>query len=291
MIYKRLLGLTIAFVALTLIFWVVEFFWPGVPAQRKLRRGYLLDTLYWFFTPLITKSVTQIGVLVVLVPTMLLLGRSLDHATVAAGYGPILALPKWLQAVAILVLGDFIAYWSHRWFHGRRLWPFHAVHHSSQELDWLSSVRLHPVNELVTRLCQAVPFVALGFSPVVLAAYVPFLTFYSILIHANVSWTLGPLRYVVASPEFHRWHHTCEEEALNKNFAGLLPFWDMVFGTFYLPREKRPTRFGIQGNPVPDDFWGQMMYPFRRSPRAAEISAATEAAGFVREAGSDGAPG
>lgn len=274
MIYKRLLGLTIAFAALTLLFWVVEFFWPGVPKQRKLRRGFLSDTIYWFFTPLISKSVTQIAVLAVLAPTLYLLGRSLDSATVAAGYGPVLALPKWLQAVVILTVGDFFAYWSHRWFHGRRMWRFHAVHHSSQDLDWLSSVRLHPVNELVSRICQAVPFVVLGFSPLVLAAYVPFLTFYSIFIHANVSWTFGPLRYVVATPEFHRWHHTSEEEGLDKNFAGLLPFWDMVFGTFYMPRGVHPLKFGIQGDPVPDDFWGQMMYPFRRPTRPAGTSAA-----------------
>jgi sterol desaturase/sphingolipid hydroxylase (fatty acid hydroxylase superfamily) len=271
--YKRLLGLTIAFVALTLIFWVVEFFWPGVRAQRKLRRGFLTDTLYWFFTPLVTKSVSQVAVLVALAPTMLLLGRSLDRATIAAGHGPVLALPKWLQAVVILVVGDFIAYWTHRWFHGRCLWRFHAVHHSSQELDWLSSVRLHPVNELVSRLCQAVPFVALGFSPLVLAAYVPFLTFYSILIHANVSWSFGPLRYLAATPEFHRWHHTSEEEGLDKNFAGLLPMWDIAFGTFYMPRDKHPTQFGIRGDPVPDNFWGQMMYPFRRRRRAGNTVA------------------
>jgi sterol desaturase/sphingolipid hydroxylase (fatty acid hydroxylase superfamily) len=149
-------------------------------------------------------------------------------------------------------------------FHSRRLWKFHAVHHSSKEVDWLSSVRLHPVNDAVSRIFQAVPFVLLGFSPAVVAAYVPFLTLYAILLHANVSWTFGPMGYLVASPAFHRWHHTKEPEAIDKNFAGLLPMWDLLFGTFYLPKDRRPTEFGVHDDGVPENFWGQLAYPFRR---------------------------
>ena len=72
---------------------------------------------------------------------------------------------------------------------------------------------------------------------------------------------------MVASPEFHRWHHTSEEEGRDKNFAGLFPFIDMAFGTFYLPAGKHPTIFGARGGaPVPPDFWGQLIYPFRPRP-------------------------
>jgi sterol desaturase/sphingolipid hydroxylase (fatty acid hydroxylase superfamily) len=265
---KQLIGLTFAFIVLTLIFWLVEFFWPGIPGQRRFRAGYPQDVCYWFFTPLVTKVISQMAILVVLVPLFLLLGRKLDREVIQAGYGPVLMLPRWAQALTILVVGDFIGYWSHRWFHGRRLWKFHAVHHSSTELDWLSASRLHPVNELGSRLLQAIPFVLLGFSPLVLAAYVPLLTFYAIFVHANVSWGFGPLRYVIATPLFHRWHHTCEDEALDKNFAGLLPVWDFLFGTLYLPKDKVPTRFGVHDDSVPSGFLGQMAYPFRRAKQA-----------------------
>lgn len=263
---KRLIGLVLAFIVLTLIFWAVEFFWPGLPARhRSPRRGYWTDVFYWFFTPLISKPLSQLAVLVTLAPILWFLGRSLDRTAMAAGHGPVTTLPKWLQVVLILFLGDFIGYWTHRIFHGRKLWPFHAIHHSSEELDWLSSVRLHPVNEIVSRVCQALPFVLLGFSPLVVASYLPFLTFYAIYEHANVSWSYGPLRYVVASPEFHRWHHTKQEEGLDKNFAGLFPLFDLLFGTFYLPRGKHPTEFGVAGESLPEGLWGQLSYPFRRS--------------------------
>ncbi|HET8578957.1 MAG TPA: sterol desaturase family protein, partial [Methylomirabilota bacterium] len=89
-------------------------------------------------------------------------------------------------------------------------------------------------------------------------------TFYAILLHANVPWTLGPLRYAIASPAFHRWHHTSEAEGRDKNFAGLFPLWDLLFGTFYMPRGRQPMQFGVAGDPVPEGLWAQLCYPFRR---------------------------
>jgi sterol desaturase/sphingolipid hydroxylase (fatty acid hydroxylase superfamily) len=130
-------------------------------------------------------------------------------------------------------------------------------------VDWLSSVRLHPVNDAVARIVQVLPLYWLGFNGLVLAGIVPLLTFYALFVHANVSWTFGPLRYVLASPAFHRWHHTSEEEGLDKNFSGLFPFIDLAFGTFYLPPDRQPQRFGIVGDDVPDGLVGQLLYPFR----------------------------
>jgi sterol desaturase/sphingolipid hydroxylase (fatty acid hydroxylase superfamily) len=97
-----------------------------------------------------------------------------------------------------------------------------------------------------------------------MAAYVPFLSFHATFLHANVPWSFGPLRYVVSSPLFHRWHHTREAEGLDRNFAGLFPFIDLAFGTFYMPRDRQPAAFGIQGNPVPTGLVAQLVYPFRQ---------------------------
>ena len=261
-------GLFVAFVLLTGIFWLIERLSPGVCGQKRFRRGFRTDALYWFFSPLVTGAVSRIAIALLLAPLLLLAGRSLERSAINAGWGPIAELPVWVQAMAILVLGDFIGYWVHRWFHGQKLWPFHAIHHSSTDLDWLSSVRVHPVNEVLGKALRAAPFVVLGFSPVVIAAYVPFLTFHAILLHANVSWAFGPLRYVISSPAFHRWHHSCEEQAIGKNFAGLLPVWDLLFGTFHMPKEARPRLFGVAGSPVPESFVRQMAYPFSARRRA-----------------------
>ena len=71
-----------------------------------------------------------------IVPIALLIYGKVDKELRLTGFGP--ASPLSLQAVLILALVDFVGYWMHRWLHGRRLWRFHAVHHSSVDLDWLA---------------------------------------------------------------------------------------------------------------------------------------------------------
>jgi sterol desaturase/sphingolipid hydroxylase (fatty acid hydroxylase superfamily) len=263
-----LASLILGLAVLALVFWPLERLRPAAPAQRWWRRDTPTDVAYWFFTPLVTRGISRVCLVVAVVLLALAAGVPLEREHVrafAAGTGRGLSRqPPALQALEMLLLGDFIAYWSHRLFHGRTLWRFHAVHHSSTEVDWLSSVRLHPVNDAVSRVLQALPLFLLGFTPGLLAAYVPFLAFYAILLHANVRWTFGPLRYVLASPTFHRWHHTTEREGLDKNFAGLFPFIDLLFGTFYMPPDRQPAAFGVLGDDVPRGVWRQLVYPFRR---------------------------
>ena len=162
----------------------------------------------------------------------------------------------------MIVLIDFIGYWLHRAFHQRKLWPFHAIHHSSVELDWLAAARVHPVNDILNKSLQAMLLVALGYKPVLLAGTLPFFTVYAIFLHANVKWSFGPLRAVLASPCFHRWHHAAVKEGgMTKNFAGLLPVWDILFGTYYMPDEQ-PIRFGI-ADAVPSKLLSQLIWPFK----------------------------
>jgi len=55
---------------------------------------------------------------------------------------------------------------------------------------------------------------------------------------------LGPFKYVLATPVFHRWHHTALEEGGNTNFAGTFPVWDILFGTFRMPENALPESYG-----------------------------------------------
>jgi sterol desaturase/sphingolipid hydroxylase (fatty acid hydroxylase superfamily) len=264
-----LLGIAAGFVILALLFGALEGLFPA-RVQRRLRAGFLTDLGYWFFTPLVTRVITQAAVVMVFVAIALKLGAPLEKSAVKTTLEnyrtPLTGWPQWAQAIAVLFAGDLIGYWGHRMFHRvPLLWPFHAVHHGSKELDWLSSVRLHPVNDVLMRLAQVIPLFLLGFKPLLLAVYVPFLTFHALFIHANVPWTFGPLKYLVSSPAFHRWHHTSEAEGLDKNFAGLFPWIDLVFGTFYMPPGRQPEKFGIAGTQVPQGLWRQLAYPFSRA--------------------------
>ena len=260
---RTFLGICIAFILLTITFGMIERLFPATPRPALgRRRGFRTDLAYWFFTPRVTRFISRSGILIVLGPIVYLIYHRVGP-DVVTGFGPVIRQPLALQVIEILLLGDLIGYWLHRLFHRGRLWPFHAVHHSSTEVDWLSSVRLHPLNDVPTRVLQAAPFVLLGFPVKIVAIYVPFLTLYAIMLHANVDWTYGPLRRVIASPVFHRWHHTRETEALDKNFAGLFPLWDILFGTYYMPKDKFPREFGIP-DPMPEGLLGQLAYPFRR---------------------------
>jgi sterol desaturase/sphingolipid hydroxylase (fatty acid hydroxylase superfamily) len=119
---------------------------------------------------------------------------------------------------------------------------------------------------MLARIITAGPIVALGYNVSAVAAFTAFTTFYAITLHANLRWTYGPLRYAIASPAFHRWHHTCAVEGQDKNFAGFLPVWDLMFGTFHMPRGRQPELFGV-ADPVPGGLIGQLVYPFRRKRR------------------------
>ena len=128
---------------------------------------------------------------------------------------------------------------------------------------WLANVTLAPRTALLV-LFAAGALVALGFAPIAVAGVLPFFTLYAVTLHANLSWDYGPLRTVVASPRFHRWHHTSAEEGRDRNFSGLFPVWDILFGTYYMPTGVQPRSFGVS-EAVPAGLLGQLAYPFRAS--------------------------
>ena len=166
-------SLLISLALLSLVMIPFELKWPGVPNQRRFRRGWLLDLVYWFFTTLITKPVSKVGVAIVLFPVLWLSGAG-SFAKLSEGFGPLGHQPRLDQAIQMIILTDFLGYWLHRWFHSQRLWRFHAIHHSSVDLDWLSAARVHPVNDIVNKALQAMAVITLGYSPLLLAGVLPF---------------------------------------------------------------------------------------------------------------------
>ena len=267
---KTLFSVLIGFAVLSAIFFIIERI-VGRRSGREqpvIRRGWLTDFVYWITKPLVVKPLIKYAAIL---PALILVTAKIADVEAFklgtyAGYGPVSRQPVWLQLMEIYILGDFVGYWTHRLFHRGKWWPFHAVHHSSEDLDWLGSVRVHPVNDLVDKFAQVTPFLLLGFNPLAAASSAIFFTFYAIFLHANVNWDFGPLRAVIATPVFHRWHHSKDREAWDKNFAGLLPLWDILFGTFYMPKGKVPENFGIC-EPMPKGFLGQLWEPFARLRR------------------------
>ncbi len=241
---------------LALIFLPLERALALRPQQRVFRPGWRTDLVYFFVSHLLV----QVTVLLTLTPARVLLS-----GTIPGGFqASVAALPFAVQFVLALVLADLFQYAAHRLMHAVPvLWRFHAVHHSSTAMDWLAGSRLHLVDIVITRAISFLPLFALGIANAPLTAYLVFVSFQAVLIHANVKVRFGPLRWWIASPEFHHWHHSAEAQAIDRNFAVHVPWIDRLFGTAYLP-DRWPERYGIQDAPVPDGWLAQLVWPLRR---------------------------
>jgi len=255
-----LLRVCVWLVLLSIIFVPLERLF-ALHRQKIFRKAILTDVAYYFLNSLIPAFLLGAPVA--------LLAWLVHHAIPAALTSAVAAWPGWFRVAAALVVGDFGAYWGHRWSHEIPfLWRFHAIHHSAEHVDFLVSTRAHPVDMVFTRLCALVPVYVLGLAAPVpggaslIPVWVLILAFvWGFFIHANVRWRFGPLEWLIATPAFHLWHHTNEGPGhVNNNFAALLPWVDRLFGTLYLPKDKQPARYGIS-EPLPTRLLGQLLWP------------------------------
>ena len=166
---KTFLSVLIALLVLAAIFFVIERLVGRGRNQPIFRRGWFTDVIYWFTTILLTKPFVRL--MLILPLSVLILARvtSLDLLQMGSytGFGPLSRQPLGLQAIEIYLIVDFCSYWNHRMFHHGRWWPFHAVHHSSVDFDWLGSLRVHPINDLVNKMVQVTPVLLMGYNPTV----------------------------------------------------------------------------------------------------------------------------
>jgi ornithine lipid hydroxylase len=173
----------------------------------------------------------------------------------------------WVGQLALaLLVAELFQYWLHRLQHERDgLWRFHAVHHSAPRLYWLNAARFHPVDLWALYAVGYVPLIALGCPEPVLALFAMFDAVFGFLQHSNVDVRLGPLNHVFSMAEPHRWHHSRVLEEANSNYGSNLLVWDHVFGTYFLPSERRPpSEIGIDALPhFPRGYLAQLAAPFR----------------------------
>ncbi len=183
-------------------------------------------------------------------------------------------VPTWAVLLAALVARDGVSYTIHRTMHGRTGWPVHAIHHSDSHVNGFTAWRVHPLELVATNLLAVVMISWLGLPREIAGTVLVIALVHEIYIHLEVDIEHGPLRFVLASPRFHRWHHLDAEPAYNSNYANMFPIYDVLFGTY---REPRPMAapIGAASAGVPDtDFVRLLTFPFLawgrqlRRPRA-----------------------
>ena len=175
--------------------------------------------------------------------------------------------PLALQLPVALVLGDLFLYWTHRLAHEvPLLWRFHAIHHSAPRLYFFNAHRFHPIDLLLSYGCWYVPLVALGAGPDLIALHTVFTAVNGIFKHTNFPLRLGGWNRVFSAAETHRWHHSPVLAEANSNYGQNLMVWDVVFGTWALPVDRRPpVAVGLadaSAASFPQDYLGQLRAPF-----------------------------
>ena len=172
---------------------------------------------------------------------------------------------EWMPIIGFLLF-DFLVYWTHRFYHEIEiLWKFHAIHHSTEHLDWASGFRAHPLDGTI--LAPAFVFlIVAGFSPELTGAFAVAQLLTGLFLHANVSWRLKWLHKFIITPEFHHWHHTNERDAIWTNYSTFLPIWDIIFGTYFMPKNRRPQVYGVSEK-IPDGIMLQLKHPLKGMPK------------------------
>jgi len=248
-----ILGLLVS----ALVFIPIEKAWPQRGQQPILRKEWWTDFQYFAINSLLVSYILLVTVKAVPVTMSWAVSDSLQNTVRSWPFG--------VQFLVAVICADLAQYWMHRCYHSKWMWRIHAVHHSAVAMDWLAGSRMHFVEMLLTRVSILSVLFLVGFAEGPMEAYVVLVGIQAVFIHSNVGVNFGVLNYVMATPQFHQWHHSDDRAAADTNFAVHLPVIDLIFGTFRMPRGEVPETFGVFGPPLPKGVLQQTLYPFRKS--------------------------
>ncbi|MCX7237898.1 sterol desaturase family protein [Polynucleobacter sp.] len=197
-----------------------------------------------------------------------------DRLNVESWWPGVTSIPA-ISFVIYLVLLDFVDYLYHRASHVFNWWwQLHALHHSQTVMTAWSDNRNHILDDIMRAVVMSFVALMFGVSPgqfILLIALSEFLQSWQ---HANIKTHLGPAKYLLVSPMFHRMHHAVGygHEAKGKpgvlggcNFGVLFPWWDMLFRTAIFPKEVYPT--GVRNLTVSQNIltqqWQGLVHAFK----------------------------
>jgi len=183
-------------------------------------------------------------------------------------------LGDWRTWVAGFILVEFAYYWFHRLSHTIRwMWASHIVHHSTEQLTFLSAIRLGWTNLISAGWVVYLPVILAGFDARLVLAILAFDLRFQFFLHTEAPVRLGPLEWVLNTPTHHQLHHACNAPYLDKNYGGVLIIFDRMFGTFAAARPEEPMRYGL-AHPLPSKTtlgialgeWRRMIADMRSAP-------------------------
>ena len=253
---EQISNITVGIVFFFLLALALERLWPA----DKRTPLYHNETKFEIATAYISLMVLwPIGMFVVNFALLETLTHNIAHDFTSA---TIASWPFAVKLFVCLLAMDLAVYTHHRFAH-RFLWPFHAIHHEAENVNWSTAWRLHPLDFMLI-LFDVIFLLFLGFPTDIILYASTIVSVSSNLTHFNLDFKWkGPMKYLLISPHFHRWHHALDKKATDSNYCFVFPFLDSIFGTYYCPDEK-PEAYGIFHKDVPKQyFFGKWTYPFR----------------------------
>jgi sterol desaturase/sphingolipid hydroxylase (fatty acid hydroxylase superfamily) len=223
---------------LTLIFNFLELLAPAEKGQAVSKR--LFNLLYFPF------------MLALAIFLQFLLAPFYSHALGIARGG---LLPEFINAqssfaaqllfaLSYALVFDIWQYWAHRLQHTVPfLWETHKFHHSETALNSSTIARTHILSNLLFIILYFPVLIIIGpQTPHFIALFLMF-KLWGFVNHTNLRLGLGPLTPIISGPQWHRIHHSINNEHHDKNFAAFFPFIDIIFGTYHRPlrNEYPPT--------------------------------------------------
>jgi sterol desaturase/sphingolipid hydroxylase (fatty acid hydroxylase superfamily) len=240
----------------TLIFVLIEKIFPLYKGQAIFRKEWQTDFVHFVVNHFL------VGLVLLIVNFLIhrvfgwMVRGELQQAVQAINFIP--------QLLLCILVADLMQYWTHRAYHEVPfLWRFHAIHHSAKTMDWIAGSRMHVFELVLTRVLVLGPLYVLGFEKSVMDAYIIVVGFQAVFNHANVHLPWGPLKYLVVTPDFHHWHHSSDDAAIDRNYAAHFAFLDYFFGTAVKTDKTFPEKYGVVGDYVPDGFVKQQLFPLK----------------------------
>ena len=252
-VFISLEGVTIV-IFLFIVVVPFERLFPRQKHQRFKRPHLDLDIGYAMAAPFLNIIALAVGIFVGIVSLAWIPGLLI------APY--VAMIPSQYKLIVGILLFDMTTYWAHRFYHEVPiLWKFHSIHHSTEHMDWVSGFRGHPFDG--TLIVPAIVFLlAAGFETEQIGFLAIFQIVFGLFLHANVRFRFKIFDRFIMTPEFHHWHHSNEEDAIWSNYSTFLPLWDMLFGTYFMPKDdRRPQIYGVD-EIVPMTMAEQLKYPF-----------------------------
>jgi sterol desaturase/sphingolipid hydroxylase (fatty acid hydroxylase superfamily) len=239
---------------LACIFIPLERLRPLRPEQPVLRRNWVTDVIYVLINGFFIRAFFTLPAAAAIWAYYALVGP--DPLPFVG------ELPLWLQVVAVIIIADIGYYIAHRALHSvPALWRLHVIHHSIEEMDWLASHRVHPLEMAFSNTLSLLPVLFLGFSLEAIVIHKFIYQAHTLLLHTNLKLNFGPLKWIFATPEHHHWHHANERDSRDHNFAAQLSVLDTIGKTMFMPQNREPVAYGVKER-VPQRYHEQLLYPF-----------------------------